>query len=442
MRAPSLRRLSLPKALSSIAALLALALLLGRPAVAGAQTVSVGEYLRATAALEELLVESQVLEASLPRSATAEQAALQQLGDAETQLRALIVEHRELEARGPELAEQIARTEQQRPSLEAERARLERQVAAHDVWLYGDAPAPLGIGMRRYDAARDALAGVEDALESLEAELTAAHDAQARVVDNLGRANTEITSWEQRAAAAAGQVGIARSGALWASARLASLQLEGEAQAAAVLAQFEALRRAGIPVGVALIAGNGSMPIPAPPVWPSSTPTYIVPSGRPARKLPPLGSPLVISRERIEATGIGGDLSRWTAPTRGPVTTPYGDSTPYQPAHHALDIGTALYAPVVAAADGIVEFAGLAATDNRLASYGAVVLIRHDEHLTTLYAHLDDRARGIAVNAGDPVEAGQAIGYVGLTGYTTGPHLHFELRLDNQPIDPLLLVKP
>ena len=88
-----------------------------------------------------------------------------------------------------------------------------------------------------------------------------------------------------------------------------------------------------------------------------------------------------------------------------------------------------------------MEFAGLAASENRLASYGMVVLLRHDDRVTSVYAHLDDRAHGISVIAGDTVQKGQILGYVGLTGYSTGPHLHFEVRLDGQPLDPLLVVK-
>jgi murein DD-endopeptidase MepM/ murein hydrolase activator NlpD len=71
-----------------------------------------------------------------------------------------------------------------------------------------------------------------------------------------------------------------------------------------------------------------------------------------------------------------------------------------------------------------------------------VVAIRHDELLTSLYAHLDDRAFGGLVQPGDTVTQGQVIGYVGLTGNTTGPHVHFEARLDGRPFDPLLLVRP
>jgi murein DD-endopeptidase MepM/ murein hydrolase activator NlpD len=127
-------------------------------------------------------------------------------------------------------------------------------------------------------------------------------------------------------------------------------------------------------------------------------------------------------------------------PVNGSVTTPFGDATPYQAAHWAIDYGTRLYEPVRAAADGVVEFAGLAVADNRLASYGMVVVIRHGERLTSLYAHLDDRAFGASVQPGDAVKQGQVIGYVGLTGNSTGPHLHFETRLDTQPFDPLLLV--
>ncbi|MGH2368940.1 MAG: M23 family metallopeptidase, partial [Chloroflexota bacterium] len=264
---------------------------------------------------------------------------------------------------------------------------------------------------------------------------------QATAVDRLGAANTEITWWEGEAAALSGQVGSARSRALLASALLAQLQPTGDLLAAEVQAQFQALSSAGHPINVATIA-DGLMPITEPAPWPAvPPPVYVLPGGHMAASLL-TGAPLLVDQQGLLDTHALDGIPEWTTPVSGPITTPYGDATPYQAAHWAIDLGTRLYAPVVAAADGVVEYAGLAASTNRLASYGLVVLIRHNERVTTLYAHLDDRAHGLAVSAGDAVQKGQVIGYVGLTGYSTGPHLHFEVRVDHRSIDPLLLVSP
>ncbi len=66
-------------------------------------------------------------------------------------------------------------------------------------------------------------------------------------------------------------------------------------------------------------------------------------------------------------------------------------------------------------------------------SYGLYVVLRHGDGFTTRYGHLS----AFTVAAGDTVAAGQVIGLSGNTGYSTGPHLHFEIRVDGVPVDPL-----
>jgi len=95
--------------------------------------------------------------------------------------------------------------------------------------------------------------------------------------------------------------------------------------------------------------------------------------------------------------------------------------------HTGLDLAAPLGTTVRAAAAGIVAAAG------RQADGAVVVRIRHDDGSETTYGHLGP---DLAVREGDRVVAGQAIGTVGLTGRTTGPHLHFELVVDGRPIDP------
>lgn len=94
---------------------------------------------------------------------------------------------------------------------------------------------------------------------------------------------------------------------------------------------------------------------------------------------------------------------------------------------YAAPVGTA----VRSVGDGVVDFAGW---QN---GYGKVIEIRHSNERTTLYAHLND----IHVKKGERVAQGQHIGAVGLTGWTTGPHLHFEFRVAGEHQDPLVLAK-
>ncbi len=92
-----------------------------------------------------------------------------------------------------------------------------------------------------------------------------------------------------------------------------------------------------------------------------------------------------------------------------------------------MDIGAAYGSPVEAAKDGVVVGA------EYLGSYGNMVLIDHLDGLQTVYAHLS----GFNVDVGQEVAQGDVIGWVGMTGYTTGPHLHFEVRASGEFVDPL-----
>ena len=105
--------------------------------------------------------------------------------------------------------------------------------------------------------------------------------------------------------------------------------------------------------------------------------------------------------------------------------------------HNGIDLAAALYTPVLAAADGVVVTVGhpyLASGDT-----AEVVVIAHGRDFTTLYGHLDDLLKLPPVTLGQTVKAGDIIGYVGMSGRTTGPHLHFMAIFNAKPLDPLLL---
>ena len=94
--------------------------------------------------------------------------------------------------------------------------------------------------------------------------------------------------------------------------------------------------------------------------------------------------------------------------------------------HAGLDFKAPFGAPVFAAAWGRVAFVG------QRNGYGNVVEIDHGNGLLTRYAHMS----AFHARAGQPVRAGEVIGAVGSTGRSTGPHLHFEVRLNGQPVNP------
>jgi murein DD-endopeptidase MepM/ murein hydrolase activator NlpD len=99
---------------------------------------------------------------------------------------------------------------------------------------------------------------------------------------------------------------------------------------------------------------------------------------------------------------------------------------PGNPAHNGLDIAAAMHDPIRAVADGIVVFAGWGG------GYGNLIIVAHGGDWISYYAHLDE----FAVKEGDEVRQQEVLGGAGTTGYSTGPHLHFELRYRGRPVDP------
>jgi murein DD-endopeptidase MepM/ murein hydrolase activator NlpD len=132
------------------------------------------------------------------------------------------------------------------------------------------------------------------------------------------------------------------------------------------------------------------------------------------------------SRDGADGSDSGGRISgsgmRW--PASGPVTSEFGYR--WGRLHAGIDIGAGYGAPIRAAKSGTVIFAGVQS------GYGNVIIIEHGGGLTTLYGH---QSR-LAAHDGDEVSTGDLIGYVGSTGHSTGPHLHFETRVGGSPQNP------
>jgi murein DD-endopeptidase MepM/ murein hydrolase activator NlpD len=126
--------------------------------------------------------------------------------------------------------------------------------------------------------------------------------------------------------------------------------------------------------------------------------------------------------------------------TQGFGPTPYVFEASYAGFPHfhtGIDLAVPLGTPVFAAADGVVVLARpMADGGGQLVGYGNYVIIQHDAGLKTLYGHL----LAIGVKEGDVIKRGQLVGLVGSTGNSTGPHTHFEVRIENSPVDPMQML--
>lgn len=139
-----------------------------------------------------------------------------------------------------------------------------------------------------------------------------------------------------------------------------------------------------------------------------------------------------------QSSGGQGSSDNWVQgtgqlgwPVSGEITSPYGyrvhpiwGTTIY---HSGIDIGVDEGTPVHAADGGVVVWSGW------MGGYGYAVVIDHGNGLSTLYGHNSE----LAVDEGQSVAKGQVISYAGSTGNSTGPHVHFEVRVNGDPVDPM-----
>ena len=138
------------------------------------------------------------------------------------------------------------------------------------------------------------------------------------------------------------------------------------------------------------------------------------------------------TRESEDPPGCAGvpGAAGFQWPLQGRVTSDFGEREGRE--HRGIDIAGRYGTGIRAAAAGTVAFSG------HKAHYGRVVIVDHPAGVSTVYAHNED----LYVYAGLPVEQGQVIAEIGSSGRSTGPHLHFEVRVAEHAVDPLGCLPP
>jgi len=136
-------------------------------------------------------------------------------------------------------------------------------------------------------------------------------------------------------------------------------------------------------------------------------------------------APTLVEGEKKEGQGAS-----FIWPVKGKILSEFGARGTRL--HEGIDISVPEGTPIAAAASGKVIY-----SSNKLRGYGNIIVIRHEGKFSTIYAH----NRLNLVKEGEFVEQGQIIGKVGLSGRTSGSHLHFEVRVGENPVDPLDYLK-
>lgn len=149
----------------------------------------------------------------------------------------------------------------------------------------------------------------------------------------------------------------------------------------------------------------------------------------------PVGSSEATQGNIYGGAPVSTNITSYFGPRTDPITHEYS------PGHGAIDIGVSRGTPVIATRDGTISYVNTGCSEGDYGcggSYGNYVTIQHDDEVLSLYAHLSEPL----VSEGEEVVQGQIIGYSGNTGRSTGPHLHFEIRLNGTRVNPLDYVDP
>jgi septal ring factor EnvC (AmiA/AmiB activator) len=329
-----------------------------------------------------------------------------QLGDQQARLDQARAEHEAAEA---ELAELMVEIEEAEKAVDAQRVQAEERAVAAYVHPRGQGvEVLLGTGdlnefhektvlirqVAEYD--REVLDGYLAAEAALEDQRGRAEEARQRSEAAQAEADAAVASLAaQRAEQETVQEAL--------EVRIASFEQEADALAAEeaqltslINARQAEARRAAAPSTTTTVPASEPTPGPGPGPTVTSPPTTRPPSN---------GSLL------------------W--PVNGVLTSPFGWR--WGRMHNGIDIGASTGTAIKAADGGYVFYAGW------MGGYGNVVLIDHGGGMTTLYAHQSQ----IQASVGQTVARGQVVGLVGSTGQSTGPHLHFEVRINGAAVNPL-----
>jgi murein DD-endopeptidase MepM/ murein hydrolase activator NlpD len=143
-----------------------------------------------------------------------------------------------------------------------------------------------------------------------------------------------------------------------------------------------------------------------------------------------VGISLGLTKNSTTADWIRANSAPNLWPVEGQITGSFGERIdPFNGEgafHSGVDISSSVGSPVIAPADGVVTFADFQG------GYGRAIVVDHGHGITTRYGHLSS----FAVTAGQSIQRGDTIGYVGLSGRSTGPHLHYEVRINDVPVNP------
>ena len=269
----------------------------------------------------------------------------------------------------------------------------------------------LSMVQRIYESDQNTLAELQKEYEALQKKLNELEDAKDELTAVQGALQEEQSALETKQGEAEALEGKLQEKAGELQAKLEEFQAQADALAAELAAQ-QALYEEQ------LAAQRAAQQAAAEPVPVDED-----------------GDGVVDYYEEPDPNVVTGSVS-FIWPTQGIITSRFGGrdqiagisiDTTY---HGALDIANAQGTPIYAACGGVVT----ATMD--YSPWGNYITIYHGDGFSTAYWHLMDG--GIAVAEGQYVEQGQLIGYMGMTGYATGPHLHFEVRVDGVAVDPEL----